>query len=255
MLVQRMQVAEATGGYFVAPIMLKPKAMSCDKVFGDVKWFGLAFVLLAHAALILSSWTNGEVEVVSSTTVPMMVSLVAPPALKPTIKLAPKPIVKPKAIVKKTVKKPTIKPKPVVTKHRPVSRPSEPVAQTEPTEQAAVARTIAAETTQQVESAAQVVEKEVIEPPKFGVAYLNNPAPKYPRLSRRAEEQGRVLLKVLVSAEGAAQEVSIEKSSRHHRLDKAAIAAVKRWRFIPAKKGNIALSAYVLVPINFALKS
>lgn len=98
------------------------------------------------------------------------------------------------------------------------------------------------------------VVEEKIEPPRFGVAYLNNPAPRYPRLSRRKGEEGRVLLRVLVSDVGGAVEVNLEETSGSHRLDHAAITAVKKWRFIPARKNNQALSAYVLVPIKFSLE-
>jgi len=97
--------------------------------------------------------------------------------------------------------------------------------------------------------------EEKMELPKFGVAYLNNPAPDYPKISKRAGEEGRVLLKVLVNAKGDAENVEIEKSSRFDRLDQAAINAVQRWRFIPAHKGEQALSAFVLVPVNFSLSN
>jgi periplasmic protein TonB len=100
--------------------------------------------------------------------------------------------------------------------------------------------------------AAPIIEDKY-EEPRFGVSYLNNPAPDYPALSRRQGEEGRVLMKVLVSSEGAAEDVQIEKSSGSDRLDNAAVTAVKRWRFIPAKKNNQPLSAYVLVPIKFSL--
>ena len=95
---------------------------------------------------------------------------------------------------------------------------------------------------------------EAIEPPRFGVAYLNNPAPEYPALSRRSGEEGRVLMKVLVSTDGAAETVQIEKSSGSERLDQAAMNAVKRWRFIPAQKNKQPLSAYVLVPMKFCIE-
>ncbi len=105
-------------------------------------------------------------------------------------------------------------------------------------------------------NASTAIEQEpVIEPPSFGAAYLENPAPDYPRLSRRAGEEGRVILKVLVSSSGATKEVMIEQTSSYDRLDEAALAAVKKWRFIPAKKNNQAISAYVLVPIKFDLDS
>lgn len=95
--------------------------------------------------------------------------------------------------------------------------------------------------------------EERIEPPRFGVAYLNNPAPDYPAMSRRVAEEGRVLLKVLVSASGGAETIQIEKTSGYSRLDSAAIEAVKKWQFIPAKKAGQTLSAYVLVPVKFSL--
>ena len=95
----------------------------------------------------------------------------------------------------------------------------------------------------------------VIEPPKFGVAYLQNPAPNYPASSRRAGEEGRVLLRVLVTANGSAETVDLENSSGFEKLDEAAIKAVKKWRFVPAKRSNQAISAYVLVPVKFSLES
>lgn len=90
-------------------------------------------------------------------------------------------------------------------------------------------------------------------PPRFGVAYLNNPPPKYPPIAKRMGEEGKVLLKVLVSAAGAAEEVNLHKSSGSETLDSAAIKAVRRWKFIPAKSGETALSAWVQVPIVFKL--
>jgi protein TonB len=99
-----------------------------------------------------------------------------------------------------------------------------------------------------------VVEEPKIEPPRFGVAYLNNPAPAYPPISRRLGEQGRVMLKVLVSAAGEPQSVALETGSGSDRLDQAAIEAVKQWRFVPAKRNGQSLSAYVLVPLKFVLR-
>ena len=42
-------------------------------------------------------------------------------------------------------------------------------------------------------------------PPSFNAAYLDNPAPVYPPLARRSGEQGRVVLRVHVTASGAAE--------------------------------------------------
>ena len=91
-------------------------------------------------------------------------------------------------------------------------------------------------------------------PPNFNAAYLDNPAPAYPPLARRSGEQGRVVLRVLVTASGSAEAVELRTSSGSSRLDQAAIETVKRWRFAPARQGDQAVAAWVLVPIAFALE-
>lgn len=92
-----------------------------------------------------------------------------------------------------------------------------------------------------------------VEPPRFDMAYLRNPAPAYPAISRRMREEGRVLLRVLVSAAGAAEDVELRASSGSERLDRAAMDAVRRWRFAPARRGVDAVAAWALVPIVFQL--
>jgi protein TonB len=94
-----------------------------------------------------------------------------------------------------------------------------------------------------------------VEPPRFDMAYLNNPAPSYPVFAKRAREQGVVLLRVQVDADGGVEEIRIHKSSGSQRLDDAALAAVKRWRFVPARSGDRAVAGIALVPIHFQLES
>ena len=67
-------------------------------------------------------------------------------------------------------------------------------------------------------------------------------------------EQGRVMLRVLVNTRGTADEVQVRTSSGISRLDEAAVETVKRWKFVPAKRGNDAVSAWVLIPISFTLE-
>jgi periplasmic protein TonB len=92
-----------------------------------------------------------------------------------------------------------------------------------------------------------------LEPPRFDMAYLNNPPPAYPGVSLRMKEQGRVILRVLVSASGEAQSIEVRTSSGSERLDRAAIEAVRRWRFAPARRGAETVAAWALVPILFEL--
>lgn len=90
--------------------------------------------------------------------------------------------------------------------------------------------------------------------PRFDADYLDNPMPTYPLLSRRLREEGKVLLRVLVESDGRPTRIEIKTSSGSARLDQAAEQAVWRWKFIPAKRGNEAVSAWVVVPISFNLK-
>ncbi|MFZ4833033.1 TonB family protein [Rouxiella sp. Mn2063] len=93
----------------------------------------------------------------------------------------------------------------------------------------------------------------VVTQPIFNAAYLNNPPPEYPSLSKRLRETGTVMLKVQVSPSGLAENVAISHSSGYDRLDQVAINAVKRWRFIPAKQDNQPIAAWVIVPLVFTL--
>lgn len=89
---------------------------------------------------------------------------------------------------------------------------------------------------------------------RFDAAYLNNPAPAYPPLSRRMREEGKVMLRVQVTAEGLPAQVDLAESSGYARLDAAAREAVQRWRFVPAKQGGQPVAAAVIVPIVFKLE-
>jgi periplasmic protein TonB len=95
---------------------------------------------------------------------------------------------------------------------------------------------------------------DTVQPPRFDADYLDNPAPNYPALSRRSGEQGKVLLRVFVEPGGNAGQVLVAASSGFERLDSAAIDAVRRWKFVPAKQGENVIAAWVVVPINFSLK-
>ena len=91
-------------------------------------------------------------------------------------------------------------------------------------------------------------------PPRFDAAYLENPAPEYPRLARRLGEQGTVLLEVYVTADGSPERIRLHKSSGSPRLDEAARETVKRWKFVPARQGDRPVGAWIVVPIRFVLE-
>jgi protein TonB len=102
--------------------------------------------------------------------------------------------------------------------------------------------------------AVAVAPREPVSPPDFRAAYLRNPPPGYPAAARRNGEEGTVTLRVLVSVAGEPREVALERSSGSDVLDAAALATVKTWRFVPARRGGEAQEAWVLVPIVFRLE-
>ncbi|WP_143890193.1 energy transducer TonB, partial [Tepidimonas alkaliphilus] len=93
-----------------------------------------------------------------------------------------------------------------------------------------------------------------IELPSASAAYLNNPPPAYPALSRRLGEQGRVVLRVRIEPDGTASAAEIRTSSGYERLDKAALEAVLRWRYVPGKRDGVPEAMWFLVPIQFVLE-
>ena len=90
--------------------------------------------------------------------------------------------------------------------------------------------------------------------PSQSAAYLNNPPPVYPPMSRRLGEQGRGVVRVLIDDKGLPQQAELQTSSGYSRLDRAAIEAVLSWRYVPGQRGGRAQAMWFNVPITFDLK-
>ncbi|RYF13541.1 MAG: energy transducer TonB, partial [Comamonadaceae bacterium] len=93
-----------------------------------------------------------------------------------------------------------------------------------------------------------------IELPSTSADYLQNPQPDYPAISRRLGEEGQVMLRVLIGADGSAQQVELRRSSGYERLDRAALETVRRWRFVPGKRNGVPEAMWFNVPIHFVLE-
>ena len=243
--------------YSIKDLQPKQHVLITESTAAQPSYRMLAIVLTAHVVAVISMLAakpDTEVKVVDAT--PMMVHLIS--AAMPSVQQAP---VQTRA---ETLPQKTLQPtqaKQITPAPERIS--DEPAAEQVTTNTAATktaaAETVAAPTAKTEEPAvpAAAIPQEkaeaqaLIEPPRFGAAYLNNPAPAYPPLSRRLGEQGRVLLKVLVSEAGLAEKIQIDTSSGYEKLDLAAVDAVKKWSFIPAKRSSQPISAYVLVPIKF----
>lgn len=205
------------------------------------RYTGLAIVVLLHAAGIAALLQYEPVRSAFTDAMPIMVSLITPQPVVDKPRQPPKPLP-----VKRRVQLPTPpEPQQIITSTTaapaPVPAPAPPppapiVAAPPPQPQPAPA------------APAPVL------PPDFNADYLENPPPVYPALSRRIGEQGKVMLRVLVSAKGTTDKVELRATSGSSRLDDAALDAVRHWRFVPARQGDQAVAAWVLIPITFSLK-
>ena len=175
-----------------------------------------------------------------------------PPPPPPPPKEPPKPQARPQ------VKPKIVRPQPTPAPAPQPAVPTESVTETPPAEPVSTAATSPASTeTATATSAPNASTAQSapppVTPPIYNANYLNNPKPNYPSISTRLGEEGRVLLRVLVSEDGFPSEIEQIQSSGSERLDNAAREAVKRWRFVPARQGERKIKAWVQVPIDFRL--
>ncbi len=90
--------------------------------------------------------------------------------------------------------------------------------------------------------------------PNSEASELHNPKPPYPAISKKLREQGLVLLKACISANGAIDSLDLKQGSGYPRLDQVAIQTVKQWKFIPAKKGGTPIPMCYELPVKFILE-
>lgn len=78
--------------------------------------------------------------------------------------------------------------------------------------------------------------------------------PDYPRGARLRGEQGDVVLEVDVNEAGTVDDVRVVASSGFAELDAAAVAAVRKARFVPGRSGASAVASSVGLKLSFRLK-
>ncbi|GAA5174958.1 hypothetical protein GCM10025771_05910 [Niveibacterium umoris] len=204
-------------------------------------WIPIA-AILAHALVL---WVF-VVTRAPSVTMPRIASMSVSVAMAPAPQAEPAPVTPPKPLPQ-TNTRPTSQPQPRPVRETVVSAPASSVASND-----APAVPVAAPASPPAGGEASA-EPAPVSAPRFDADYLQNPRPDYPSLSRRLGEQGRVVLRVRVEPSGAASQVELQRSSGFSRLDEAALQAVRRWKFVPARRGSEAIAEWVLVPIPFIL--
>lgn len=211
-------------------------------------------VVLAIVALHgLAGWALLQVAPVRAAlaqAAPMMVDLLAPTAPEPPREQPPAPPPPPQPVAKKP-------PPPVpVIAAAPAPAPAAFVVAEAPPEPAPPAPpdapVVAAVTAPPAPSAPPPPPREI---PPAAIQYLEPPSPGYPRLSRRLNESGLVVVRVFVDVDGLPRTVQVVQSSGYARLDEAALEGVRRARFRPYAENGRPTAGWARIPIPFELEN
>ena len=210
----------------------------------SLRWLpALGLVVVLHLT-VWWGYTHFKSEVMPPKPLPVVqVSLLASP-------IPPEPRVSPLQSPPKVEPHPVRKAKPVLT----------PVPEVQPVvahavQQAVQQAPVVVQPAPPAPAPVQPVAELPLELPRYNAAYLSNPPPAYPLAARRRGIEGTVLVRAEVAAGGECLRAELKKSSGAEVLDQAALEAVKKWRFVPAKRGNQAVIAWVEVPITFKLEN
>jgi protein TonB len=241
-------------------------ALAMSQPDSNPRLFPLGAIILLHVAA-LYALLIGMQKPEMQPTVPreIIAMLITPqPAPTPVQQPAPPTPQPPPKVVEKPLPKVVEKPAPVVKK----PSPPKPAPRPEATEKSIstpappppVAASPAAPEPQA--AAAQPAAPPappapaVPAPPKTvsGVEYIQPPQPDYPPLAKRMGEEGKVMLRVLVSDRGRPEKVDVQKSSGFARLDEAARQAAMRAMFKPHLEDGKPVAVYALIPINFSIQ-
>ena len=90
-------------------------------------------------------------------------------------------------------------------------------------------------------------------PADRAAAPIDQPQPEYPATALRAGQQGTVVLRVDVGADGKPTDVQVAERSRSRELDRAAQRAVRDWTFQPAMRDGKTVASVVQVPVDFTI--
>ncbi len=229
---------------------LRPASSMCARA--RISPASLIGVTLAHAGLLGLLVLAPDTPEPVTPPRPLMVSLIEPRVE------APQPQPKPRPQRPKPVARPVVKPLPTpVLADKPTPTPApQAVAETpEPTP-------LPEPVPKALPPPAPVAEAPKSAPPlptptpPRPADYLNNPKPSYPALSKRLGEEGTVRLNILVNPDGSVARLELARSSGHPRLDRSAMDTVQSsWKFEPARQGDTPVAAWVIVPIQFTLRS
>jgi len=85
--------------------------------------------------------------------------------------------------------------------------------------------------------------------------YRHSPTPAvYPPRAIELNQQGEAVVRVRLDPDGSAVEIVLFRGSGFELLDRAALAAVRGWHFLPAVRDGRPVAAWVEIPVRFHLR-
>ncbi|MEC9456729.1 MAG: energy transducer TonB [Candidatus Neomarinimicrobiota bacterium] len=78
--------------------------------------------------------------------------------------------------------------------------------------------------------------------------------PTYPEIAQEAGIEGVVIVQAFIDKKGRVKETLILKGVPNTGLDEAAMEAIRKTRFRPAKQRERAVGVWISIPVNFKLK-
>ena len=86
-----------------------------------------------------------------------------------------------------------------------------------------------------------------------GPQFVYRSMPEYPFVAKRLRKEGRVILRIIIDEKGGLQKVDVVESS-DQMFALAAVEALRRSTFQPAKRKGVAVISRATLPIRFALR-
>ena len=224
--------------------------MELAKNFAWDKLAGLAFVFIVHGAVLYGLWSY-KIIPVPDEAMTLMVNFISPPT--PEQPKLPQPEPKPR-------QPSSVEPLPSLPQlvvQAPVVLPDEPVAPPpplpEPVVMVSLPDTSPSNPPPSVVPQITLPSQPVMLTGELSVICPDRVAPHYPEMSKRINEQGKVVLRVELGEDGKVSNATIKTSSGFSRLDEAALVAVKTWRCNPLIRNTLAVRAIALQVFNFSL--
>ncbi len=231
--------AAAAPVFSFQPTVSAPAPVSAGSTYGErngPNWTAVLAIVALHIGGLGLLAAMDVIHVAKPKPQPLVISLIAEQPAPPPAE-APQP--KPVAVAK--VQPVVIAPPPIVS----VTTPTPPVVATAPTP--APPRMV-------VVSAAPAAPSGPVSVSDLSAKLIDGKPPRYPIESRRKREQGTVVLDILLNTDGTVASLAIAHSSGFDRLDKAALDAVRKWRWSPTMRGGQAVAVRGTFDFPFTLQ-